>query len=170
MNEFSNAMPSCVRSIPFSNSTGSTRSLADPSGARAASVSHPDFDRLLTGSPLRRSGVCRVICAVLLAVLVFATFVHLSLLASMRADVASVFYRALALSSVLAAVPLAVLWFLDRRERGTPWLFAAAFLRGGFIATALALPFNSAFFVLVDAWVRQHPTLLEVLGPDAAML
>ena len=91
-----------------------------------ASVSHPDSDRLLMGSPLRRSGVCRVICAVLLALLAFATLVHLNMLASMRSDVASVFYRALALSSVLAAVPLAVLWFLDRRERETPWLFAAA--------------------------------------------
>jgi len=135
-----------------------------------ASVSHPDSDRLLMGSPLRRSGVCRVICAVLLALLAFATLVHLNMLASMRSDVASVFYRALALSSVLAAVPLAVLWFLDRRERETPWLFAAAFLWGGFIAIALALPFNTAFFALVDAWITRHPTVSGALGPDAAML
>jgi RsiW-degrading membrane proteinase PrsW (M82 family) len=81
-----------------------------------------------------------------------------------------VFYRALALSSVLSAVPLAVLWFLDRREREGPWLFAAAFLWGGFIAIALALPFNTAFFALVDAWVTRHPTVSGVLGPDAAML
>jgi protease PrsW len=78
--------------------------------------------------------------------------------------------RALALSSVLAAVPLAVPWFLDRRERETPWLFAAAFLWGGFIATALALPFNTAFFALVEAWVTQHPTVSRLLEPDAAML
>jgi len=135
-----------------------------------ASVSHPDSDRLLMGSPLRRSGVCRVICAVLLALLAFATLVHLNMLASMRSDVASVFYRALALSSVLSAVPLAVLWFLDRREREGPWLFAAAFLWGGLIAIALALPFNTAFFALVDAWVTRHPTVSGVLGPDAAML
>jgi protease PrsW len=90
---------------------------------------------------LRRRGVCIVICVALLAVLFLATLVHLGLLANMRPDVATVFYRALALSSVLAAVPLAVLWFLDRRERESPWLFAAAFLWGGFIATALALPF-----------------------------
>ena len=134
------------------------------------SVSHPDSDRLLMGSPLRRSGVCRVICAVLLALLGFATLVHLNMLASMRSDVASVFYRALALSSVLSAVPLAVLWFLDRREREGPWLFAAAFLWGGLIAIALALPFNTAFFALVDAWVTRHPTVSGVLGPDAAML
>jgi protease PrsW len=134
------------------------------------SVSRPDYDRLLMGSPLRRRGVCLVICGALLTVLFLATLVHLGLVASMRPDVASVFYRALALSSVLAVVPLAVLWFLDRRERESPWLFAAAFLWGGFIATALALPFNTVFFRFVDVWVAQHPIVSAVLGPDAAIL
>src|SRR4030081_256191 len=103
-------------------------------GGRVTSVSHAD--RLLMGSPLRRSGVCLVICAVLLAVLALAALVHLAVLISMRPDVAGVFFRALALSSVLAIVPLALLWFLDRRERENPWLFAAAFLWGGLISTA----------------------------------
>ena len=132
------------------------------------SVSHAD--RLLMGSPLRRSGVCPVICAVLLAVLALAALVHLAVLISMRPDVVSVFFRALALSSVLAIVPLGVLWFLDRREREHPLLFAAAFLWGGFISTALALPFNSAFFALVDLWVAQHPMVSGLLGPDATIL
>ena len=74
------------------------------------SVSRPDYDRLLLGSPLRRKRVCIVICAALMAALSLATLIHLGLLASMRSDVASVFYRALALSSVLAAAPLTVLW------------------------------------------------------------
>ncbi len=134
------------------------------------SVLHPDYDRLLMGSPLRRKGVCIAICVALLAALFLATLIHLGLLASMRPDVASVFYRALALSSVLAAVPLAILWFLDRRERETPWLFAATFLWGGFIATALALPLNTAFFKLVDVWVAQHPVVSVFLGPDASIM
>jgi hypothetical protein len=111
-----------------------------------------------------------VISAALLAVLAFATLINLSLLASMRPDVAHVFDRALARSSLLATVPLTALWFLERRERATPWLFAAAFLWGGCIATGLALPFNTAFFMLADLWVAQHPAITQVLGPDAAMM
>ena len=114
-------------------------------------ASYAHSDRLLMGSPLRRRGVCLVTSAVLLVVLAFATLVHLGLIGGMRANVMAVFLQALVLSSLLAAVPLAVLWFLDRRERETPWLFAAAFLWGGCIATALALPFNTAFFLFVDA-------------------
>jgi len=127
-------------------------------------------DRLLLGSPLRRRGVCIAISAALAVVLAFAVLVHLSLLAGLRPDIAGVFHRALALSTLLATIPLALLWFLDRRERETPWLFAAAFLWGGCIATALALPFNTAFFKLVDVWVAEHPMVAQVLGPDAALL
>jgi protease PrsW len=122
------------------------------------------------GSPLRRRGVCIVISAALLVVLAFATLIHLSLFTGMRPDIARVFFRALALSSLLALVPLALLWFLDRRERETPWLFAAAFVWGGCIATALALPFNTAFFRFVDVWVAQNPIVTEILGPDASMM
>jgi protease PrsW len=133
-------------------------------------LADPYYDPLLMGSPLRRRGPCKVISAALLVVLAFATLLQLSIFTSMPPDMAGVFLKALILSSLLAVVPLAVLWFLDRRERETPWLFAAAFLWGGCIATALALPFNSAFFALVDGWVAQHPTITLVLGPDAAMM
>jgi protease PrsW len=126
--------------------------------------------RLLLRPAVRRHEVCIAISAALIAMLGFATVVHLSLLGSMRPDVASVFFRALALSGMLALVPLSLLWLLERRERQTPWLFAAGFLWGGCIATALALPFNSAFLTLVDAWIVRHPVVREVLGPDAAML
>jgi RsiW-degrading membrane proteinase PrsW (M82 family) len=135
-----------------------------------APLSHPDYDRLLYGSPLRRRGACLAIGVVLLAILAVAARIQLGLLGGLRADLAAVFYTALAASTALAAVPIAILWFLDRRERETPWLFAAAFFWGAVIATALALPFNTAFGAAVDAWVARNPMLAEALGPEAAMM
>jgi RsiW-degrading membrane proteinase PrsW (M82 family) len=135
-----------------------------------STLGHAAYDRLLLGSPLRRRGACIAIGAGLLVVLGLATLVHLGLLASMRPDIASVFWRALGLSTLLALVPLTILWFLDRRERESPWLFAAALFWGALISTALALPFNTAFFLAVDAWVAQNPMVIEVLGPEAVTL
>ncbi|MGH8729046.1 MAG: PrsW family intramembrane metalloprotease [Burkholderiales bacterium] len=133
-------------------------------------LGRPEYDHLLIGSPLRRRGVCIVVGAVLFVVLVGSTLIHLALFADIEPDVAGVFYRALALSGLLATVPLYLLWFLDRRERETPWLFAAAFLWGACIATAVALLLNTAFFMLIDEWVAQYPVLTQTLGPDAAMM
>src|SRR5215469_9633169 len=82
----------------------------------------------------------------------------------------SVFDRALARSTVLAIIPLSLMWFLDRRERESPLLFASAFLWGGLIATGLAVPFNTAFIHFTDVWVREHPQIKQILGPDAALL
>ena len=82
----------------------------------------------------------------------------------------SVFCRALALSSVLAAGPLAVLWFLTGASARPHGCSLRRFYGADFIATALALPFNTAFFALVDLWVAQHPIVSVVLGPDAAIM
>src|SRR6185437_14126020 len=128
------------------------------------------YDRLLMGSPLRRSLVGKAIAAALLVILAFATLVQLVVFIGMPPGLSGVFLRALALSSLLALVPLSILWFLDRRERESPWLFAAAFLWGGLIATALALPFNTAFFKLVDEWLTHHPMLEVILGPEAPLM
>jgi hypothetical protein len=132
-------------------------------------MTHSGYNRLLMDSPLRRNGVSKAITTALLVILAFATLVQLAVFTSMPPGLFSVFLRALALSSLLALVPLAVLRFLDRRERESPWLFAAAFLWGGLIATALALPFNTAFFKLVDDWLAHHLMLAVILGPDASI-
>src|SRR5439155_1192866 len=120
--------------------------------------------------PLRRPGVCVAIGVALLAVLSIAASLQLGLIRAMRPDIASVFFRALCLSSLLATVPVAMLWFLDRRERETPWLFAVTFFWGACIATGLALPFNTAFARIVDAWVTKNPMIEQVLGPDAGSM
>ena len=133
-------------------------------------ATHPPHDRLLMGSPLRRPVASKATCAALAVVLAIATIVNLAVLTGLGPDVLSVFDRALARSTVLAIVPLSLLWFLDRRERESPLLFASAFLWGGCIATGLALPFNTAFLHFADVWVRGHPQLGQVLGPDAALL
>src|SRR5262245_10247086 len=122
------------------------------------------------GSPLRRPGVCVAIGVALLALLFIAASIQLGLIQAMRPDIASVFFRALFLSSLLASVPIAVLWFLDRRERETPWLFAVTFFWGACIATGLALPFNTAFSRIVDAWVARNRVIEQVLGPDAGAM
>ena len=80
-------------------------------------MTHSGYDRLLMGSPLRRTGVSKAITAGLLVILVFATLVQLVVFAGMPPGIFTVFLCALALSSLLALVPLAILWFLDRRER-----------------------------------------------------
>src|SRR5262245_26723811 len=139
-------------------------------GGTAALASYAHSDRLLMGSPLRRRGVCLATGAAAIVVLAFATIVHLGLIGGMRADVMAVYLQALVLSSFLSAVPLAVLWDLDLPERETPRLIAAAFLCGRSIATTLALPVNTAFFLVVYAVVAQEPAIREVLGPGAAML
>src|SRR6478736_2278513 len=133
-------------------------------------TTHSGYDRLLMGSPLRRGGASKGIAAALLVILAFATLVQLAVFTSMPPGLFSVFLRALALSSLLALVPLTILWFLDRRERESPWLFAAAFLWGGLIATALALPLNTAFFKLMDEWLAHHPMIAVILGPEASLM
>jgi RsiW-degrading membrane proteinase PrsW (M82 family) len=127
-------------------------------------------DYLHVGSPVRHPAVTRAICIALCVVLALAGMVNLGVLAGLGPEVLSVFDRALARSSVLTLIPLSVLWFLDRRERESPWLFASAFLWGGCIATGLAVPFNTVFLQFVEVWVREHPQIKQVLGPDAALL
>jgi hypothetical protein len=73
-------------------------------------------------------------------------------------------------STLLSALPVLILWYLDRRERESPWLFAAAFLWGGLIATTLALPANTAVIFAVAQWLEHNAALKEMLGPDAAMM
>jgi RsiW-degrading membrane proteinase PrsW (M82 family) len=121
-------------------------------------------------SPLRRPRVARALTWTLGVLLLLAAATICSVVGGLGSAAAVVFLRALVLSSAMAMLPLAILWFLDRRERESRWAYAAAFLWGGLIATTLALPANTAALYAVSGWLEGMPELGELLGPDAALL
>ena len=112
----------------------------------------------------------KAITAALLVILAFATLVQLPIFTGMPPGLFSVFLRALGLSSLLALVPFSILWFLDRRERRVSLVIRRCVSVGGLIATALSLPFNTAFLGLVDRWLAHHPLLEVILGPNASLM
>jgi RsiW-degrading membrane proteinase PrsW (M82 family) len=121
-------------------------------------------------SPLRRPRVARALTWALVTLLALAALMITAVVGGPGPEAATVFGKALLLSSAMSAFPIAILWFLDRRERESPWAYAAAFLWGGLIATTLALPINTAAILAVTAWLEQMPGLAQMLGPDAAMM
>ena len=125
---------------------------------------------LAISSPLRRPRVARITAVWLAMLLAIASLVICAAVGTLGAEATRVFLVALAMSTLLSAMPIAVLWFLDRRERESPWLFASAFLWGGLIATTLALPVNSTVLYFVAQWLESHTALRDMLGPDAAIM
>ena len=125
---------------------------------------------LAISSPLRRPRVARITAVCLAVLLLLASFVICAAVASLGAEATRVFFVALAMSTLLSAMPIAVLWFLDRRERESPWLFTSAFLWGGLIATTLALPVNSTVLYFVAQWLEGNAALKDMLGPEAALM
>ena len=127
-------------------------------------------NRILVGSPLRHRRFALSTAGILLVLLVFAIVTFSFVLGDMRPDAVAVFLGSLVAASFLSLVPLAILWWLDRRERESPWLFVLAFLWGGLIATALALPINLAIFADIAQWIANNPSVRENLGSQAALL
>ena len=130
----------------------------------------PHSATLPLASPLRRPRVARTVTVVLAVLLVLAALIICAAVGGLGSAATGVFLKALAWSSLLAIVPVAILRFLDRREPEYGWLFAAAFLWGVLIATSLALPFNTALLVVVAQWLEQNASLTEMLGPEAALM
>jgi protease PrsW len=96
--------------------------------------------------------------------LTFAGVIFSLTFSSIRPDTAHVFLRSIFATSVLSLVPLAILWWLDRRERDSPWLFASASLWDGVIGTSLTLPVNSAILAGIAQWVAKNPAIELTLG------
>jgi RsiW-degrading membrane proteinase PrsW (M82 family) len=130
------------------------------------------FDSTLDplASPLRQPRVARALAWSLGILLVIATLLLGAVAAGPGSAATAVFVRALALSSAMSLVPILIFRYLDRRERESPYAYAAAFLWGGLIATTVALPLNTAAIMAVTHWLEQFPALGELLGPDAALM
>jgi len=99
--------------------------------------------RALHDSPLRRRPVALAAATVLILLVVLAVVVHAMSLSGEPLEAVLVYGAAFGLAIAASLPAIAVLWYLDRRERESPWLFAATLAWGGFVATGLALLLNT---------------------------
>lgn len=116
-------------------------------------------NRFLFDSPLGNPRVARLV-AIVLAILAEASVIVLVKfqLMSLAPTALGVFLRALLVSGLLSIVPFAALWFLDRRERESIWLYVVMFLWGTLIASGIASP--------VVGWIFPKATNLAFVHSD----
>ena len=130
-------------------------------------------DRVLYGSPLSRPRVARFV-AIALAVLVLLSLVLQvrTLAIAFSADALKVYGLALLGSSGLALMPLAIVYFLDRRERENHWLLLITFLWGAVVAGGFAMQLNRPMMSWISTtmatWVQTLPknSTLAAIPPE----
>jgi RsiW-degrading membrane proteinase PrsW (M82 family) len=140
-----------------------------PTERHAAHIAlHPPASYALAGSPLRKPWAA-VLILVALAILALFALLHLvSAFVFAPPNVVKVFFSGLGLA-ILAGLPaLALIWYLDRRERESPWLFFGALLWGMLVATGLALFLNGEGALLIFNLFTQSGLASEVPSQDAA--
>lgn len=127
--------------------------------------------RVLYGSPLNRPKIARFAVIVLAVMLVITTSILVkNTLTSRSLAQLHVFFLALFWSALLSIIPIAILRFLDRRERECTWLYVLTFLWGALIATGIAQPINALIIGYVKQFVTLHPDIQQFLGSDAVMI
>jgi len=124
--------------------------------------------RILYDSPLSRSrNAIPIILFLAVLVLISAIVIIRDFFGGMSPASLEVFLVSLGGTLLMAIIPLAILWFLDRREPESPWLYLIALLWGAFIATGLAYPINTWIFAGVENLVNSTPVLQTIYGADA---
>lgn len=128
-----------------------------------------DFARILYGSPLAKPRTAKFAIAVLLVLVLISSY---TLFTSLQAKVTSpdgvqVMAIAFFWSALFSLGTVAILWFLDRREYESRWLYLLTFLWGAFIATGIALPFNQIIISTIADWVNANPSVKDYLGANA---
>ena len=128
-----------------------------------------NITRILYGSPLAKPRTAKFAIAVLLVLVLISSY---TLFTSFQERVTSpdgleVLGIAFFWSALFSLGAVSILWFLDRREHESRWLYAIAFLWGAFIATGVALPINNLIFSAIGAWIDSDPGLKAYLGANA---
>lgn len=101
------------------------------------------FARALAGSPLRRPVYGCLFLIVLHILLAIAFLGHYSIWISEAVPAILVFLVTSAIAMVVSIPVLLLLWYLDRRERESIWLFIGAIVWGGVISTGVSAIFNA---------------------------
>ena len=128
--------------------------------------------RILYGSPLSRPKFASFVI-ILLGVLLFlstSSIVNNIVAPTSAKGGIPIFLMALAWSGFLCIIPIAILWFLDRREPESKWLYAIALLWGALIATGVAQPINALIINAVKDFFTLHPDLQAAFGGKIAGL
>lgn len=127
-----------------------------------------DIARILYGSPLSRpkNAIFAIIVLVVLLIISVSDLIR-GYFAALSPAVFQVFTISFLATSLITLLPLAILWFLDRREPESRWLYLIAVLWGAVIATGLALPINDFIFKSVSDFVAVHPDIKAILGEGA---
>lgn len=127
-----------------------------------------DTAKILYGSPLAKPRTAKFTIAVLLVLVLISSY---TLFTSLQEKVTSpdglrVMAIAFFWSALFSSGTVAILWFLDRREHESRWLYLLAFLWGAFIATGIALPFNKIIMSTIADWVNANPSLKAITSPS----
>ncbi|GAB4378959.1 MAG: hypothetical protein Kow00121_31910 [Elainellaceae cyanobacterium] len=126
---------------------------------------------ILHGSPLSRPRNA-IFAIIVLVVLLLASLYSLfrNYFAALSPAAFQVFVISQLAVLLVTLIPLSILWFLDRREPESRWLYLIAVLWGALIATGLALPINELIFKSLGDFVTVHPDIKTVLGENAGTM
>ncbi|MEG4576699.1 PrsW family intramembrane metalloprotease [Microcoleus sp. N3A4] len=126
--------------------------------------------RLFYGSRLSRPRNAVFILIVLAVLIAISTSSFIREFSGLPPVGLQIFFIALAGMILLTLITLAILWFLDRREPESRWLYSIALLWGALIATGLALPLNNYILTAISGFVKVHPDVQAVFGADAGLV
>lgn len=130
-----------------------------------------DTARILNGSPLSRPKNAIFVAIILVMLLLASLF---SLFSGYFSALSPAAIQVFAISQVavlmMTLLPLAVLWFLDRREPESRWLYLIAVLWGALIATGLALPLNDFIYKSIGDFIAVHPDIKAIFGANAGKM